>query len=242
LTHNNKTAIITGGSKGIGPFIVSALASSGYKVVFTYKNSKENADKICAETPSGVRAFPADVCRISDMKELIRYTKSVFGGFEVIVNNAGITCDKPLMTMQRKDWLSVLDANLTGAYNMTRSAIVTLMKQRKGSIINISSISGIVGMAGQTNYAASKAGVIGFTKALAKEVGRYSIRVNAIAPGFFDTDMVRMLKAKERITESIPLGRLGRPCEIADLVVFLASEKSRYITGQAIKIDGGLAI
>jgi 3-oxoacyl-[acyl-carrier protein] reductase len=244
LTLHDNIAIITGGAKGIGPFIVRALVQNGCKVVFTYKNSKSEADKLCNELPHYTRAFCADVRKPSDAKLLIDYTKDIFGGLNIIVNNAGILCDKPLMMMQRKDWISVIDTNLTGTYNVTRSAIVTLMKQRRGCIINISSVSGITGMPGQANYSASKAGVIGFTKALAKEVGRHNIRVNAIAPGFFDTDMIKYLKNKNRddIIKIIPLGRLGEPREVANLVVFLASENARYITGQVIKIDGGLFI
>jgi len=242
LTSHNNIAIITGGAKGIGPFIVKALAQNGCKVVFTYKNSKQDADRLCAELPYDVRAFYTDIRKPSEAKALIDYTRNTFGGLDIIINNAGIICDKPLMMMQRKDWVNVIDTNLTGTYNVTRAAIVTLMKQKRGCIVNISSVSGITGMPGQTNYAASKAGIIGFTKALAKEVGRYNIRVNAIAPGFLDTDMAKGIKHKEAIIRMIPVGRLGEPQEIADLVAFLVSENAGYITGQVIRIDGGLAI
>jgi len=242
LIFRNNVAIITGGARGIGSFIVRALAEKGCKVVFTYRNSESEAHSLCDGLSSNVRAFCADIRKPSDAKALVDYTKKTFGGFDIIVNNAGILCDKPLMMMQRKDWTSVINTNLTGTYNVTRAAIVTLMKQRKGCIINMSSASGITGMPGQANYAASKAGIIGFTKALAREVGRYSIRVNAIAPGFFNTDMIKNVRNKENIIKNIPLGRLGDPKDISDLVVFLASGKAAYITGQVIKVDGGLAM
>ena len=242
LIFRDNIAIITGGARGIGPFMVRALAENACKVVFTYKNSESEAHSLCDELPSNVRAFRADIRKPSDAKALVDYTKKTFGGIDIVVNNAGILCDKPLMMMQRKDWTSVINTNLTGTYNVTRAAIVTLMKQRKGCIINMSSVSGIAGMPGQTNYAASKAGIIGFTKALAREVGRYNIRVNAIAPGFFNTDMIKNVRNKENIIKNIPLGRLGDPKDISDLVVFLASGKAAYITGQVIKVDGGLAM
>jgi 3-oxoacyl-[acyl-carrier protein] reductase len=242
LTFSNSTAIITGGAKGIGSFIVRALARRNCKIVFTYKNSRIQAESLYKEMPDYVKPFCADIRKPADIKSLIDYTRKTFGGFDIIINNAGVICDKPLMMMARKDWLQVLDTNLTGTYNLTRAAIITLMKQRKGCVINMSSVSGIIGMPGQVNYASSKAGIIGFTKALARETGRYNIRVNAIAPGFFNTDMVKNLKLKKDLLEHIPLNRLGEPEEIADLVVFLCSEKAKYITGQVIRIDGGVAI
>ena len=189
-------------------------------------------------------AFQVD---IRDYEQVQRMKESVlnqFGTFDVLINNAGITKDSALAMMNQNDWLDVIDTNLNGTFNMTKAAIVTFMKQKRGDIINITSVSGVIGMARQCNYASSKGGIIAFTKSLAKEVASFNIRVNAIAPGFIETDMVQNLKEdyKNKMKALIPLGRFGKPEEVAETVNFLLHEKAHYITGQVIQIDGGLGI
>jgi 3-oxoacyl-[acyl-carrier protein] reductase len=174
----------------------------------------------------------------------VERVKGELGGLDMLVNNAGITRDRSLMMMDREDWLAVIDTDLNGVFNMTRSSIITFLKQKSGNIVNISSLSGVHPPPGQVNYAAAKAGVIGFTKALAKEVAPYGVRVNAVAPGLITTDMTAGLEEnyRKRLTDGIPAGRFGTPGEVARAVVFLLSEESRYITGQVLQIDGGLGI
>lgn len=244
---SNKVAIVSGGSRGIGRAIVEKFVSQGAKVAFNYLKSKEKAMKLKEklEAKGGkVLVFKKDVKIYDDMKEMVEEVKSKFGGLDIVVNNAGILRDKALMLMEEEDWNDVITTNLSGTYNLIRAAIVTLLKQKSGNIINITSVAGITGMPRQVNYSASKAGVIGLTKALAKEVGPYNIRVNAIAPGYIDTDMVAGIKEeqKERIVEMVPLGRIGVSEEVAKVAAFLASERSDYITGQTITVDGGLAM
>jgi 3-oxoacyl-[acyl-carrier protein] reductase len=194
----------------------------------------------------GRRVLPIqlDVRDFKGAKALIDTVKNELGRLDILINNAGITKDKSLMMMSQEDWSDVVDTNLTGVFNTTRASIITFLKQKSGNIVNISSVSGIHPLAGQVNYAAAKAGVIGFTKSLAKEVAPYNIRVNAVAPGFINTEMTAALgeKARDKFLKMIPLQRFGTPDEVAKVVLFLLSDKSQYITGQTIQLDGGLGI
>ncbi|MCX5686930.1 MAG: 3-oxoacyl-[acyl-carrier-protein] reductase [Candidatus Omnitrophica bacterium] len=241
----NRAAIVTGGSRGIGRAIVLDLVRNGAKVVFTYLKSAEAAaillDEI-KEMKGEAEAVKSDSREYAQAKGVIDETLKKFGHLDILVNNAGIIKDKALMFMEPSEWRDVIETNLTGYFNMAKACIVTMMKQKSGNIINISSVAGVVGTPRQVNYASAKAGIVGLTKSLAKEVASYNIRVNAVAPGYIETDMTKDLKNKEALLKLIPSGRLGRPDEVAKVVSFLASDKSGYITGQVIKVDGGLAI
>jgi 3-oxoacyl-[acyl-carrier protein] reductase len=210
-------------------------------------SNKQAAEALVEEIHRlGKRALPIqlDVRDFEGSKKLIDTVKNEFGRIDILVNNAGITKDKSLMMMSQEDWSDVIDTNLTGVFNTTRACIITFLKQKSGNIVNISSVSGIHPMPGQTNYAAAKAGVIGFTKSLAKEVAPYNIRVNAVAPGFVDTEMTIELgqRLKEKFLNMIPLQRFGTAEEVAKAVLFLLSDSSQYITGQTLQLDGGLGI
>lgn len=247
MIFKDKVAIVTGGTRGIGRAIVSRLAQDGADVAFTYLKSTQEAQGLSEEIEKIGRralALQIDVRDFEKTKEMVEKVRQAFGRLDILVNNAGITKDKALMMMTRQDWLEVIDTNLNGVFNVTRSAIVTFLKQKKGDIVNITSVSGISGMDRQTNYAASKAGIIGFTKSLAKEVAGYNIRVNAVAPGFIETDMLSGLKEeyKNELKKAIPLGRFGTANEVAAVVSFLLSNAAGFITGQTIIIDGGLFI
>jgi 3-oxoacyl-[acyl-carrier protein] reductase len=238
----SKVAIVTGGSRGIGRAIVQALAREGARVAFTYVQNKSLADEIAnGET---VIAFQADVASFDQAKDLVKQVKEKFGRVDILVNNAGVTRDKLLAMMSEKDWDDVLDTNLKGAFNLTKQVVGLMIRQKSGSILNITSISGIVGMGGQVNYSSSKAGMIGFTKALAKEVARANVTVNALALGFVETDMTGALNPeyREKLISQIPLGRIALPDEMAEVALFLLSPKAGYMTGQVIQVDGGLAI
>ncbi|UCD15324.1 MAG: 3-oxoacyl-[acyl-carrier-protein] reductase [Candidatus Omnitrophota bacterium] len=242
-----KTVIVTGGSRGIGRACCLEFAKSGANVVFTYSKSKEAAgtlEKELLSLEAECLSIQADICNYNQCRNVIEKTVEKFQKIDVLVNNAGIVKDKALVMMTLDDWKQVTDTNLGGTFNMTRATITTLLKQKSGCIVNISSVSGLVGLARQTNYSASKAGIIGFSKSLAKEVAAYNIRVNVICPGYIKTDMVNSLKdkVKDEIIKSIPVNRLGEPKEVAQLCVFLASDKAGYISGDVVKIDGGLAI
>jgi len=241
----DRVAIVTGGSRGIGRAIVLDLVRNGAKVVFTYLKSDEAAaillDEV-KELKGEAEAVKSDSREYAKAKNVIDETLKKFGRLDILVNNAGIIKDKALMLMEPAEWRDVIETNLTGYFNMAKACIVTMMKQKSGNIINISSVAGVVGTPRQVNYASAKAGIVGLTKSLAKEVASYNIRVNAVAPGYIETDMTKNLKNKEALLKLIPSGRLGSPEEVAKVVSFLASDKSNYITGQVIKVDGGLAI
>src|SRR6266568_1582131 len=239
---SSKTAIVTGGSRGIGRAIVQALARTGARVVFTYLQNKSAADEITNNDT--IIGLPVDVTRFDQAKELVKQVKERFGRIDILVNNAGITRDKLIALMSEKDWDDVLDTNLKGVFNVTKPVIGVMLRQKSGSILNISSISGIVGMPGQVNYSSSKAGMIGFTKALAKEVAKANITVNALALGFVETDMTGVLNEEYRAKalERIPLGRFAKPEEMAEVALFMLSPKAGYMTGQVVQVDGGLAI
>ena len=241
----NKTALITGASRGIGEAIAIKFAESGANVAFTYLSSEEKA--IALETKLnalGIKAkgYKSNAGIYTDAEKLINDVLTDFGALDVVVNNAGITKDNLMLRMSEADWDAVIDINLKSVFNITKFAINPMMKARKGSIINISSIVGLIGQGGQANYSASKAGILGFTKSIAKELGSRNIRCNAIAPGFIETDMTGELseELKQTYFKSIPLGRFGQGSEVADVAVFLASDMSSYVTGQTISVCGAL--
>lgn len=241
----NKVAFITGSTRGIGKQIAITLAESGYDIAVNYRTENEdlkNTKKVIEE--KGVKCFAVqgDVSNFEDCERFIKEIIDEYGKIDVLVNNAGITRDTLLMRMKKEDFESVIDINLVGTFNVTKNVISYMLKARSGRIINISSVVGVSGNAGQTNYSASKAGIIGFTKSLAKEVGSRGILVNAVAPGFIETQMTDVLKddIKDEIAKSIPLKRMGTPEDVANVVKFLASDDSSYITGQVINIDGGM--
>ena len=241
----NKLAIITGGTRGIGKQIALTFAKEGYNIAINYRTENEdlkNTKKEIEENNVKCFAFQGDVTNFKDCEQFVKQIVEEFGNIDVLVNNAGITRDTLLMRMKEEDFKQVIDTNLIGTFNVTKNVISYMMKARSGRIINISSVVGISGNAGQTNYSASKAGIIGFTKSLAKEVASRNITVNAVAPGFIETQMTDVLKddIKEEIAKKIPLKRMGTPQDVANVVKFLASNDSSYITGQVINIDGGM--
>jgi 3-oxoacyl-[acyl-carrier protein] reductase len=243
---NGKTAIVTGAGRGIGKAIALKLANEGANVVINYRSSKEAAMDLVKEIESiGSKAIAvkADISKFEEAESLILKAKEVFGTIDILVNNAGITKDGLLMRMSEDDFGSVIDTNLKGVFNCIRHSVPLMMKQRSGKIINITSVVGLMGNAGQANYSAAKAGIIGLTKSTAKEIGSRGVTVNAIAPGFIDTDMTSVLsdKVKDTIKNGIVLKKLGKPENIADAVYFLASSMGDYITGQIISVDGGMA-
>ena len=244
---DGRVAIVTGGSRGIGRAIVKELSSRGANVAFSFTKNREMADELVAELQNSDRrvvAYQADVTDFAAAEAMVKRVKGELGSVDYLVNNAGITRDKLIMMMSQADWDAVIDTNLKGVFNVTKHVISVMVRQRRGAILNIASISGVVGMAGQTNYSASKAGLIGFTKALAKEVGRRNITVNALALGLIETDMTAALpeEYKQKMLEQIPLGRYGLVEEVARVAAFLLSDDARYITGQVIQADGGLAM
>jgi len=239
----NKTAVITGGSKGIGREIALKFAKNGANIAVIYSGNKERAEEACMAAGKfevAAKCYQCDVSNFEQSKEICQNIISDFGGVDILVNNAGITKDNLLIRMSEQDFESVVDVNLKGAFNMTRHLSRYIMKSSAGRIINISSVAGITGNVGQANYCASKAGLIGLTKALAKEFALRNVTCNAIAPGFIETDMTKNLPeaVNEYIKTSVPLKRMGKPEEVADLALFLASSQAAYITGEVIKIGG----
>lgn len=242
-----KVAVVTGASRGIGKAIALNLAKEGAKVVVNYNSSEEEANKVVEsikELNTEAIAVKADVSKFQESQVLIDTTLERFGKIDILVNNAGITRDNLLLRMSEEEFDKVVDVNLKGYFNCSKAVCRPMLKNKSGKIINITSVIGITGNSGQSNYAAAKAGVIGFTKSLAKELGAKGINVNAVAPGFIQTDMTDKLSedVKNKIGENIPLKSLGTTEDVANLVKFLASEDSKYITGQTIAVDGGLAL
>ncbi len=240
----NKVAIITGGSRGIGRAIAKVLASAGCSVVITYKSSSQQAQEVIDEISkiSKAMAIQADSSKFEDAQRVVDEVLKNFGKIDILVNNAGITRDNLLLRMSENEWDDVIETNLKGVFNFTKAVIKHMISQRSGKIINIASVVGLIGNPGQANYAASKAGIIGFTKALAKEVASRNIQVNVVAPGYVETEMTEKLsdEQKKKLFEMIPVKRVAKPEEIAYVVKFLASSESDYITGQVIVVDGGL--
>ncbi|MEO1179665.1 MAG: 3-oxoacyl-[acyl-carrier-protein] reductase [Cyanobacteria bacterium J06636_28] len=242
----DQVAIITGSSRGIGKAAALALAAEGASVVVNYARSSAAADEVVVEiTQAGgsAIALQADVSQEDQVDALVKATKDKFGRIDVLVNNAGITRDTLLLRMKPADWQAVIDLNLTGVFLCTRAVAKIMLKQRSGRIINISSVAGLMGNPGQANYSAAKAGVIGFTKTVAKEMAGRSVTVNAVAPGFIETDMTNELPNTEEILKYIPLGRYGQVSEVAGLIRFLAADPAAaYITGQVMNVDGGMVM
>ena len=241
----DKCALITGATRGIGKRIAITLAKQGYNIALNYRkvneeleNTKKEIEKIGVQ----ILAVKGDVANFEDCENFVKQVIERFGQIDVLVNNAGITKDMLLMRMKKEDFEQVIDTNLVGTFNVTKNVVPYMMKARSGRIINISSIVGISGNAGQTNYSASKAGIIGFTKSLAKEIASRNILVNSVAPGFIETNMTDVLKddVKQEIAKNIPLKRMGTTQDVANVVKFLASDDSSYITGQVINVDGGM--
>lgn len=242
-------AIITGASRGIGAAIAETLAEKGFDLVLVYRSGKEAAEAVktrCEEIRSGIRVIiaGADVSMEADCQHIFDVTKEAFGRVDVLVNNAGQTKDGLTMRMSLDQFTSVIDINLTSAFMLSKLCLPLMSRQRKGRIINMSSIAGVYGNAGQANYSASKAGMIGLTKSLAREMGSRNITVNAIAPGFIETDMTASLSEdlKKAAAARIPLGRLGQAKEVASVVAFLASDEASYVTGQVVEVSGGLVL
>jgi 3-oxoacyl-[acyl-carrier protein] reductase len=242
-----KIALVTGGSRGIGAAIALCLADAGAHVMISYRSSSAEAQKVADEIAKKGRVsttFQSDAANFNQSKDLIEKIIASHHRLDILVNNAGVTRDGLLMRMSEDAWDTVIDTNLKSVFNLSKAALHPMMSQRSGKIINITSISGLIGNAGQTNYAASKAGIVGFTKSLAKELGSRNIQVNAVAPGFVETDMTAKLTDEQRrkLEESIPLRRTAKPEEIAGVVRFLASSDADYITGQVICVDGGMVM
>lgn len=242
-----QTAIVTGGSRGIGRAVAVRLAKDGMNLVINYRGNSaaaEETERMCRELGAEVLLVQGDVSRAEDCEKLAAQAKEAFGRVDVLVNNAGITRDGLLARMTEEEFRAVLDVNLVGPWNMMKAVNRIMMKQRYGRIVNLSSVTGLMGNMGQTNYAAAKSGILGMTKSYAREVASRGITVNAVAPGFIDTDMTEAMPegAKDKIITGIPMGRTGKPEDVAEAVAFLASEQAGYITGEVLRVDGGMAM
>lgn len=247
MNLSGKIALVTGGSRGIGKAIALELSKYGANVAISYLNNEEKAKEVVKEIEKNkvkAIAIKADISKEDEVTHMVKTIEAELGSIDILVNNAGITKDNLIIRMKTDEWEDVINTNLRGTYLCTKSVARGMMRKRYGKIINIASIVGVTGNIGQGNYSASKAGVIGFTKAIAKELASRGINVNAVAPGFIETDMTEVLKedTKDSLVKSIPMGRIGKPKDIANIVVFLASEKAEYITGQLINVDGGMVM
>jgi len=247
MQESGRVAIVTGGSRGIGRAIALELARRGHKVVVNYRSNGEAAEQVVAEIEAlggNALAVQANVSKMAEAEALAQTARETFGATHILVNNAGIARDSLLMRMSEEDWDAVLNTNLKGAFNCVKAVQRTLLRQRWGRIISIGSVVGLSGNAGQANYAAAKAGLVGFTKAIARELGSRNITANLVAPGFIETDMTAVLNDKVRAAacEQIPLGLMGQPEDVAAAVAFFASEQTSYITGQVLCVDGGMAM
>jgi 3-oxoacyl-[acyl-carrier protein] reductase len=243
MTVEGKVAIVTGGTRGIGLAIVRQLAAGGARVAFTYLSSADSAKQLENEFGDQVKGFRSDAASFLASEKLVEDVIAHFGTVDILVNNAGITRDNLLLRMSEEQWDEVMNANLKSVFNLTKQVSKVMLRNKRGSIINLTSIVGEKGQAGQSNYAASKAGIIGFTKSIADEFGSRSIRCNAVAPGFIETDMTQVLpeETKKAILAQIPLKRMGSAEEVANVVLFLSSDASTYVTGQVISVCGGMS-
>ncbi len=245
MEFKGKTVLVTGGSRGIGAAIAQSFAEQGATIALNYAGSQEAAEEIREKILAmGVecKIYQGDVSDFSQVENMIKTVEEDFSGIDILVNNAGVTKDSLFMRMKEEDWDKVIDTNLKGVYNCSKSVIRGMIKRKFGKIINITSVVALSGNIGQANYAASKAGVIGFTKSLAQELGSRNIQVNSVAPGYIETSMTESIpqNIKDELIKKIPSGRIGSPDDVANAVVFLASDKANYITGQVISVNGGL--